>query len=107
MNNQPDVHALAFADREIGDWVVCCHCWRVYKIGEYREEGEYQMCPYPGCSGDSCIDPIPLKKVLNVDNDKLQFLDNWRGSRIQIVSEGEGYAIRVVRWIKKQGGRIA
>ena len=34
-----------------GEWVWCLHCERFYKVGEYRQVGEYQLCPYADCDG--------------------------------------------------------
>lgn len=54
------IHALAIEGRKTGDWLWCYHCERVYQAGEYREVSQYgealQMCPYPGCDGDTVLD---------------------------------------------------
>jgi hypothetical protein len=36
-----------------GAWVWCLHCWRCYKVGEFRfvKKYELQLCPYQDCDG--------------------------------------------------------
>lgn len=48
-------------DKEEGDWVYCAVCMRLYEVGWYREEGDKQMCPYPGCGGDAVLDPMEYR----------------------------------------------
>jgi len=43
---------------KLGDWAVCLHCGRAYKIGEFRLIKGMQMCPYEGCDGDTVMDPV-------------------------------------------------
>lgn len=45
-----------FADRDATDYLWCLHCERAYKRGKFRRNGELQMCPYPGCDGDTVMD---------------------------------------------------
>ncbi len=40
----------------LGEWVYCLHCARVYQVGEFRQVGALQMCPYAECDGDAVID---------------------------------------------------
>jgi len=37
----------------VGDWVWCLHCERVYKVGEFRldKRDDTQLCPYDDCNG--------------------------------------------------------
>ena len=62
--------------RNLGDWVWCLHCERAYRVGWYRkqrvskfalklfpEEEFLQMCPYPGCDGDTVVDAWPWKGI--------------------------------------------
>lgn len=46
----------AFLDGGDSEYLWCLHCERAYKNGEYRQEGDLQMCPYDDCSGDTVID---------------------------------------------------
>jgi hypothetical protein len=41
---------------KIGDWVWCIHCSRCYQVGEFRQIGEFQLCPYEDCDGDTVFD---------------------------------------------------
>ena len=41
-----------------GTWMWCLHCERCYQAGEYRQVGEWQMCPYPDCEGDTVLDSV-------------------------------------------------
>lgn len=34
-----------------GSWVWCLHCERCYKVGEFRQVGELQYCPFADCDG--------------------------------------------------------
>src|SRR5271163_4592030 len=45
------------------DYMWCLHCERAYERHEFRLAGELQMCPYPGCDGDTVIDAWPWDKV--------------------------------------------
>lgn len=58
---------------ELGDWVWCLHCERVFRYGEYREESApaglarvgmevLQLCPYGECDG-SPLDVWPWAVV--------------------------------------------
>ena len=31
---------------EEGEWVWCLHCERAYQVGEFRQVGDIQLCPY-------------------------------------------------------------
>lgn len=50
------VDAVDLNGHVLGDWVWCLHCERCYQVGEYRLEGGLQLCPYPGCDGDTVLD---------------------------------------------------
>jgi hypothetical protein len=41
-----------------GTWIWCLHCARCYQAGEYRQQGAWQMCPYPDCDGDTIVDSV-------------------------------------------------
>ncbi len=41
---------------KVGDWAWCIHCERVYQVGEFRQIGELQYCPYADCDGDAVLD---------------------------------------------------
>ena len=41
-----------------GTWMWCLHCGRCYQAGEYRQVGEWQMCPYAECDGDTVLDAV-------------------------------------------------
>jgi hypothetical protein len=50
--------------RKKGEWVWCLHCEKVYQVGEFRlEKDDLQMCPYPGCDGDTVTDSWPWKAI--------------------------------------------
>ena len=62
--DQLDHHKMFKSGLQLGDWVWCLHCERVYQYGEYRtvpggsirlgdgwESAELQYCPYDGCDG--------------------------------------------------------
>jgi hypothetical protein len=34
-----------------GEWVWCLHCERAYKVGEFRQVKDFQLCPYENCDG--------------------------------------------------------
>lgn len=55
--NLPDI-CQVFSGWKVGDWALCLHCGRAYKIGEYRLIDGLQMCPYEGCDGDTVFDPV-------------------------------------------------
>lgn len=59
-------------------YLWCLHCERAYKYGEFRIvlgewninrktrarwQSKYQMCPYPGCDGDTVMDAQPWEDV--------------------------------------------
>lgn len=44
-------------------WHWCLHCERAYPLGCFRQEGEYQMCPYEGCDGTAVTDLWTWKAV--------------------------------------------
>lgn len=53
------IDAVEIMGRKLGEWVLCLHCQRAYKIGEYRLDKRFpnlQMCPYEGCDGDTVLD---------------------------------------------------
>lgn len=37
-------------------WLWCLHCERCYQLKEMRQVGEYQLCHYPDCNGDTVLD---------------------------------------------------
>lgn len=41
----------------------CLHCERAYENGQWREEGELQMCPYDNCDGDAVLDAWEWSKI--------------------------------------------
>lgn len=51
----PDVVKM-FDGWMVGDWAWCLHCSRAYQVGEFRQIGELQYCPYPDCDGDAVLD---------------------------------------------------
>ena len=55
MSAAPDVVRM-FAGWQVGEWAWCLHCERAYKVGEFRQVGEFQFCPYPDCDGSAVID---------------------------------------------------
>lgn len=54
----------AFKEFQPGDWVWCLHCERCYQVGEFRLDGDYQMCPYDGCSGSTVLDGMKWRGAL-------------------------------------------
>ncbi len=36
--------------------VWCLHCGRWYRLGDFRQVGDMQMCAYEGCDGDTVMD---------------------------------------------------
>jgi hypothetical protein len=50
------IDAVEALGRKLGEWSWCLHCERVYQVGEFRREGDLQMCPYPECDGDTVMD---------------------------------------------------
>jgi len=59
MTKNEVVDAVEIMGRKLGEWVLCLHCQRPYKIGEYRYDKNFpdlQMCPYEGCDGDTVFD---------------------------------------------------
>lgn len=44
-------------------YLWCLHCERTYKRGEFRQVGDLQMCPYPGCDGDTVVDAWDWESV--------------------------------------------
>lgn len=59
------IHQVEALGRKKGEWVWCLNCERCYQVGEYRIEGRsnLQLCPYPGCSGDTVIDSWTWKQI--------------------------------------------
>jgi hypothetical protein len=57
LNKDADILGI-FDGWKLGDWAVCLHCGQAYRIGEYRLLRGLQMCPYPGCDGDTVMDPV-------------------------------------------------
>lgn len=49
-----------------GTWVLCLHCERAYRVGEYRKIGDLQYCPYPECDGDAVLDPWTWKRIREI-----------------------------------------
>ena len=45
-----------FADGGSTNYLWCLHCERAYQRGKFRRGGGLQMCPYPGCDGDTVMD---------------------------------------------------
>ncbi len=41
-----------------GTWIWCLHCERCYQVGEYRQVGDWQLCPYADCDGDTVLDSV-------------------------------------------------
>jgi hypothetical protein len=41
-----------------GTWMWCLQCERCYQAGEYRQVGEWQLCPYADCGGDTVVDSV-------------------------------------------------
>lgn len=46
----------AFDETPRSPFLWCLHCERTYDRGQWRNEAEYQMCPYADCDGDAVID---------------------------------------------------
>jgi hypothetical protein len=42
--------------KDRGKYFWCLHCERAYERTRFRQVGKLQMCPYPGCSGDTVTD---------------------------------------------------
>jgi hypothetical protein len=70
----------AFIGYRRGQWIWCLHCQRCYKVGEYREvvlgrgQKKYltlQMCPYPGCDGDTVFDAHAWWKIEEPERGKI------------------------------------
>jgi len=55
-------------DLKLGDWVWCLHCERVYRYGEYRLEGDLQLCPFDDCDG-SPLDLFDWQSVRELNPD--------------------------------------
>ena len=45
-----------FAGGDISNFLWCLHCERAYERGKFRLRNGCQMCPYPGCDGDTVFD---------------------------------------------------
>ncbi len=45
-----------YPDENPDGFLYCIHCERTYKNGQYRQVGEFQMCPYEDCDGDTVMD---------------------------------------------------
>ena len=43
--------------------VWCLHCERTYQQGESRRVNGLQMCPYPGCDGDTVLDQWKWSRI--------------------------------------------
>jgi hypothetical protein len=41
----------------------CLHCERVYSFGDYRQSGEWELCPYEGCDGHTVLDGWDWERV--------------------------------------------
>jgi hypothetical protein len=37
-------------------WLWCLHCERCYQLKDMRQVGEYQLCHYEDCDGDTVMD---------------------------------------------------
>lgn len=69
MNNQKIDLLRLFSGWKIGDWVYCLHCGCCYQVGEYLEAEGLQMCPYPGCGGDTILDSYHWEDIKKIHND--------------------------------------
>lgn len=52
------------APRSKTGWLWCSQCEQVFRRGEYRAEGELQLCPYPGYTADTAKFAWPWEEVL-------------------------------------------
>lgn len=51
-----------FDEEKRSDYLWCLHCERIYRRGEFRWEGKFQMCPYEGCDGSTVLDGIDWER---------------------------------------------
>lgn len=60
-----------------GDWALCLHCGRVYKIGEFRSIHGLQYCPYPDCDGDAVFDVSHWPRKEDPERNKVYDQSIW------------------------------
>jgi hypothetical protein len=64
-----------FTGGDISNFLWCLHCERTYQRGKYRLVDGCQMCPYPGCDGDTVIDARDWADVCDENPNYSEFPD--------------------------------
>jgi len=58
-----DHRELIFDEEKRSEYLWCLHCQRTYKRGQFRWEGDFQMCPYEDCDGTTVLDGIDWESI--------------------------------------------